>query len=115
MLETVSTTIIMVASGVLLVLWFRSACLLILVAKPARDYARGVAVANQLSFRKVQEILCEPEAGDFTELKDALNRDFRVVRYLLEHTAAGCDSALERGMLRIDYWAMSAWCGVTSR
>ena len=115
MVETVTTTIVMTASCLLFVFWFRSACLLILVAKPPRDYARGVAIANQLAFQEVQEGLCNTTSADLRSLREALDRDFRVLSYLLKHATAIRDDATERLMLRVDYWTMGAWCWATSR
>ncbi len=115
MLENVATAVVAVASCVLFVFWFRSACLLILVAKPARDYARGVAIANQLTFREVQEALCNNASADLQTLTAALDRDFLVLSYLLKHAAVIRDSAIERRMLWIDYWTMRAWCSAASR
>jgi hypothetical protein len=112
--ENLITAIVVAVSCLLFAFWFRSACLLILVAKPTRDYARGVAIANQLAFREVQEALCNPNSADLRKLRDALDRDFRVLSYLLKHAGAVHDSVLERRMLWIDYWAMGAWCSAAS-
>ena len=115
MIENISTIIICAASGVLFFIWFRSACLLILVAKPPRDYARGIEIANQLAFREVQQALRSATVADFRSVRSALDRDFRIVCYLLEHTSARHTSAVERGMLRLDYRTMGAWYSANSR
>ena len=57
MLETIAPSIVTIGSCMLFGFWFRRACLLILVAKAPRDYAKGVAIANQLAFPEVQEAL----------------------------------------------------------
>jgi hypothetical protein len=115
MAQKLATIIVMMASGILLAIWFRYACLLILVAKPPRDYARGVAIANQLAFFEVQEALRDTASADLRTLRAAIHRDFCVLNYLLKHTKAARDHEIERGMLRIDYWTMRAWCLVSSR
>jgi hypothetical protein len=116
MVETVIPLIVTIASGLLCVYWFRYACLLILVAKSPRDYARGVELANQLRFSAVQ-IALRKSATELPSLKKALDRDFRVLNRLLVCVAASTEheEAIERLMLRINYWTMRAWCSATWR
>jgi hypothetical protein len=115
MVETVTSIVVTMASGILFLFWFRSACLLILVAKAPWDYARGVAIANQLAFKEVQEALCNPARTDLRPLRDSLDRDFRILVYLLKHAPAIHDNRIERRMLWINYWSMGAWCSGISR
>ena len=114
MIETWATIIVTSVSLLLFGYWFRYVCLLILAAKPPRDYARGVAIANDLGFRVVQEALRRGTARNARSLQTALNRDFRVLSYLLKHAGRGHDDAIETRMLRIDYWAMDMWCWTSS-
>lgn len=111
----IETAIVTIVSCLLFVYWFRRACLLILVAKTPRDYAKGVAIANQLTFPEVQTALNIGAAVDLLGLKDALDRDFRLLSYLLRYAAAAPphQEAVERRMLRINYWAMAVWCSAT--
>jgi len=108
----IETAIVTIVSCLLFAYWFRRACLLILVAKSPRDYAKGVAVANQLTFPEVQTALSTDVTADLRGLKDALDRDFRLLSYLLRYAAAAppCTEAIERRMLRINYWIMTTWC-----
>lgn len=115
MFESITTFVVTAASTLLFAFWFRSACLLILVAKPPRDYARGVAIANQLAFGEVQEALCSSALAQFRPLKDALDEDFRVILYLLKHATVNPVNAIETRMLRVDYWAMSIWSATMLR
>lgn len=118
MVETLIPIIVTIGSCLLFAYWFRCACLLILVAKTPRDYANGVAIANQLTFTEVQEALRNSPAADLPSLKAALDRDFRLLRHLLKYAAAASmkpEEAIERRMLSIDYWTMAAWCSVNSR
>jgi hypothetical protein len=115
-LETIVPVIVIVGSGLLFAYWFRCACLLILVAKSPRDYARGVEIANQLSFSEVQTAL-RNSATDLPGLKRALDLDFRVVSGLLLYASAPPQKqeAVERLMLRINYRMMRAWCSAIWR
>src|SRR5258708_4585651 len=115
MTETIATSIILCGSALLFAFWFRTACLLILVAKPTRDYARGIATANQLAFQEVQETLGDETEVDLRKVRDALDRDLRVLSFLLKHPAPKRDDGIEWRMLRINYWTMAAWCSVIWR
>jgi hypothetical protein len=116
MLETIIPLVVIVGSGVLFAYWFRCACLLILVAKSPRDYAKGVEIANQLSFSEVQ-IALRNSAADLPKLKKALDLDFRILSRLLLYAATSPQhqETVERMMLRIDYWTVRAWCSITWR
>ncbi len=114
MIELVATSIITLSSVALFVYWFRYTCLLMLSAKTAQDYARDVAMANQLSFPEVQARLRE-DTTDLGGLQTALDRDFAMVTYLLEHAAnpSKGSAALENKMLQINYKAMRLWFSIS--
>jgi len=117
MMEFVATVIIATSSVALFAYWFRYTCLLILSAKTTRDYAVSVATANQLGFLEVQAVLRDPIAADLDQLKDALDRDYRVLTYLLKHAAnpSSGDAAIEKRMLEINYKLMGAWYSACRR
>ena len=114
MIELVATSIITLSSVALFVYWFRYTCLLMLSAKTAQDYARDVAMANQLSFPEVQARLRE-DTTELGGLQTALDRDFAMVTYLLEHAAnpSKGSAALENKMLQINYKAMRLWFSIS--
>ena len=117
MIELVSTIVIMAGSVLLFGYWFRYSCLLILSARTTRDYAGAVASANQLSFLEVQSALREQSTADLDRLKDSLDRDYKVLTYLLKHAAnpsSGGD-AVEKRMLEIHYRLMGAWYRTSRR
>jgi hypothetical protein len=111
MIELISTIVIMAGSVLLFGYWFRYTCVLILSARTTRDYAGAVAAANQLSFLEVQSALLEPSSANLDHLKDSLDRDYKVLTYLLKHAANGADGegAVEKRMLEIHYRLMGAW------
>jgi hypothetical protein len=113
MVELIATIAITVSSAVLFGYWFRYTSLLILSAKTPQDYAGEVAMTNQLSFLTVQSQLRQlrQHAPELEALQKALDRDYAIVTYLLEHvsSASAVEEALEKRMLKIDYRLMRAW------
>ena len=116
MIETIIPIFVILGSGLLFAYWFRCACLLILVAKSPRDYAKGVELANRLSFSAVQLAL-RNSPTDLASLQDALDFDFRILTRLLLYAAASHhhQETIERLMLRINYWTIRTWCSITWR
>jgi hypothetical protein len=113
MIEIVTTAIITGSSVILFAYWFRYTCLLILTAKPIRDYAGEIAEANQLGFRQVQSQLPQAASGDLDRLRDSLDRDYAVIASLLRNVEK--EPIIEKHMLAINYRLMSAWYGLSSR
>jgi hypothetical protein len=119
MIELLATIIITASSALLFGYWFRYTCLLILSAKTTRDYACDFAAANQLSFLDVEAQLRSGNAtdSDMDGLRRAIDHDYAVVTYLLDHVSAkssGTDS-VEFRMLEINYRVMGAWYAVSKR
>jgi hypothetical protein len=115
MTELITTLVIITSSVALFAYWFRYTCLLILSAKTTRDYAASVATVNQLGFLQVQSVLRDRASADLDVLRDSLDRDYKVLTYLLKHTAnpSTGDAAIEKRMLEIDYRIMGAWYAVS--
>jgi len=100
--------------------WFRYTCLLILSAQSSRSYASQVAAANKLSFIEVRSKLLQDEAGNALDgLHRALDRDYRLLAYLLDHAATYNlnGRSIEDRLLVLDYYLMKFWyrltCGVS--
>jgi hypothetical protein len=114
-IEDIASYIIAFGSLLLFVSWFRYACLLVLRAKPPRDYAAAAAAANQLGFPEVQVILRDRADSDLEELKRLLDRDFALLTYVLRHASPPARiAAIEKRMLEIDYRLMRAWYHASS-
>ncbi len=115
MIENVATLVITFSSFLLFAYWFRYACRLILTAKPTHDYAGAVATANQLDFPKVKLQLRDQDA-DLDRLKEALDRDYEVLVYLLRNTANPPigEAAIEKRMLEIYYQVIRTWYRATN-
>jgi hypothetical protein len=111
----VTTFIILISIGLLLY-WFRYLCLLILEDTRGRNYEKQVASANQLVFPQAKALLgdrpwapavAEPMAAQTLDsLEASLDRDYRVVTYILHNTAAYLDLRPRRFVLTLDFHLM---------
>jgi hypothetical protein len=115
MLELIVTLVITVSSVLLFGYWFRYTCLLILSARTTRDYAADIATANQLSFLQVQSQLRDEHSADLGPLHSALDRDLKVITYLVQNASGQGEWGMEERMLQVNYRLMSAWFSVSSR
>jgi hypothetical protein len=102
-----ASILISAISVVLFAYWFRYSCLLLL-----RDRTERSLVANErFSFMDVRERLeTEP---DLHSLQVALERDYRVLTYLLQHAAQLGGQPLEDRLLMMDYRLMRCWYWLT--
>jgi hypothetical protein len=103
-----TSIIIIVISTVLFVYWFRYTCVLILRTRNVRKYAQQVAQINHLSFLEAQQKLASlPSPNEtFETLHQSLDRDYKVVSYLLRHAGTQSGESIEEHMLRLDYHMM---------
>jgi hypothetical protein len=116
-MEMIASVLIIAISTALFVYWFRYTCVLILNTRTSKDYTVEVASANQLSFLDVQTALHEESSSGLDRLQVALDRDYRVVNYLLRHTSEleFGGASLEQHMLRVDFWIMRTCFRVAHR
>lgn len=106
---------IITVSALLFAYWFRYTCLLILSTQSSRDYAPEVASANNLTFLEARAELSSDSQNAATErLHKNLDRDYRLLSYLLRHAAAYHvnGSEIDEQILRLDYKLMSLWIAV---
>ncbi len=61
--------------------------------------------------RQCRRMLRDTNVADLDRLKDSLDRDYKVLTYLLKHAAnpSKGDDAMEKRMLEINYRMMRAW------
>ena len=107
----------MLLSVSLLTWWFRYACGLILKAKPARDYLRDVAAANELGVLDVQQDLASTsEDRELDIIHGKLERDYHLLSFLIHHTPTlktGGENVEQRVMM-VDFEVMKACYGLLS-
>jgi len=109
----IAGTVIIAISLLLFAYWFRYTCKLMLSAHPAKDMTGKIAEANKLKFRTVQSQLNGSAAlalPDLDKLFQSLNRDHRVITYLMKYGARYRVEGehVECLILKVDYWLMKA-------
>jgi hypothetical protein len=103
----IASVLIITFALVLFVYWFRYSCLLLL----RRSADQPVAASERFNYGSVQEGL---KAGlELDPLRQSLDRDYRVLTYLLEHAAGLELEQLEYRLLVLDYKMMQAWYRLT--
>jgi hypothetical protein len=104
----VTSVFIVAISAVLLVYWLRYSCVMLL--RDAQE--RSATVADErFSASSVLERL-KTEA-DLAPLERALERDYRVVTYLIEHATDLELASIQNKLLVLDYQLMRLWSRLT--
>ena len=109
-----SAFLIVSISSALFFYWFRYTVILILATRTDSDYADQVAADNRLSFTKVrqelQELHASIKAADLGGWREALERDYARLKYLLGYAAMGESGryTAEQRLLMADFQVM-AW------
>jgi hypothetical protein len=102
----IASALIIGISVLLLGYWFRYSCILLLQGE-----APGTVPADgRFRYPEVLERL--RESGQLDPLHSALDRDYRIVTYLLNH-AAGAKGGFEERLLVLDYQLMQFWYRLT--
>jgi hypothetical protein len=101
--------LILTVSVALLIYWFRYCCLALLRSHTEQP---EFVPENRFSFVEVRAQL-QSSAVDLDPLHQSLDRDYRVVTYLLQHAAGFGTPSVEQRILRIDYKLMQAWYWLT--
>jgi len=102
------TILILVLSAALLIYWFRFCCLGLL---KYHAEAPILTPGQRFNFPAVRERL--QDESDLDPLHRSLDRDYRIVAYLLQHAAGLGGQSLENRLLLMDYKLMQAWYWVT--
>ena len=96
-------------SVVLLGYWLRYSCLMLL--RSAREHVEMPTADERFSVFSVMERL--KSENDLAVLERALERDYHVVTYLIEHAADLELASIENRLLVLDYKLMRLWSRVT--
>jgi hypothetical protein len=101
---------IIAISAILFIYWLRYSCVMLLGS--ARERAELSTVADErFSVSSVWERL--KTEGDLGSLERALERDYNVVTYLIEHAADLELASIENKLLVLDYKLMRLWSRLT--
>jgi hypothetical protein len=102
--------LIIACSFVLFLYWFRYSCVLLL-----RNAAEGLnesrATDNQFNVARVRQSL--KTESELDPLERALERDYHVLTYLIEHAADLQLASIENRLLLADYKMMRFWSHLT--
>jgi len=104
-----TSVLIISFSLVLLVYWFRYCCLLLL--RNSQEQLAAEPVDNRFAVATVIEGLRGDEQLD--RLHQALDRDYQVFTYLVEHAAGLELGSFENRLLLLDYKLMQSWYRIT--
>jgi hypothetical protein len=103
----VETILILAFSLALFVYWFRYTVLLLLSEEQVEDHG---TVIGQLSVLETRQALRQmPGNVPLDRLQIALDNDYRLLRYLLDHAAGMGLRPVEHYLLILDYRIMRVW------
>ncbi len=105
----IASILILIFSLILFLYWFRYTCLLVLQTETSEKNVRQVVSANQLNFVTVQKTLNQGGEVALDSLHLALENDYRVLTFLLDHAASLRAGSVEDRMLLLDYKLMQVW------
>jgi hypothetical protein len=105
-----TSVFIMAISAILFFYWLRYSCVMLM--RSARERAEMSKVADQRFsvFLVLERLKTEGELGP---LERALERDYHVVMYLIEHAADLELASIENKLLVLDYKLMRVWSHLT--
>ena len=103
-----ASILISAVSVVLLVYWFRYTCLILL--RQQSEQPVDTAQARLGLLHAEEQISMEPELDS---LHRSLERDYRLLTYLLQHAGGVGTPSIEDRLLKLDYLLMRAWYRLT--
>lgn len=107
------TILILLFSSALFVYWFRYTVLLLLAEEQG---ATSGPMSEQLNLLQTREALRQQQENlPLDRLHRALENDYRLLRYLLDHAAGLGLGPLEHYLLILDYRVMAIWYKLTRR
>jgi hypothetical protein len=106
----VSGVFIIAISAVLLVYWLRYSCVMLLRGAQERSAMLTVADERFSASSVLQRLKTE---ADLAPLERALERDYRVVTYIIEHATDLELASIENKLLVLDYQLMRLWSRLT--
>ena len=107
-----SITIIVFSTG-MLAYWFRYTCILLVRNSAEEVRSFSAAAQGSFSFAEIQARLGAGPLADLDPLHSALQRDYQVLSYLVQHASGLALESFEERLLVWDYKLMRAWYSVT--
>jgi hypothetical protein len=107
----VASIVVIVFSSALVLYWFRYTCILLVRNGVEEVRAASAAVQNSFSFGEVQKGLLANSELD--PLHHSLQRDYRVLSYLVSHASGLELASWEERLLVWDYKLLSFWYAIT--
>jgi len=104
----IASVLIIGFSLILLVYWFRYSCILLL-----RNEAEQETRARDIRFHVAEVHARLQTEQELDPLHHSLDRDYRVLIYLLEHAAGLELRSIEDRLLVLDYRVMNCWYRLT--
>jgi uncharacterized protein YjiS (DUF1127 family) len=106
----VTSVFIVAISAVLLVYWLRYSCVMLLQGAQERSTMPSVADDR---FSAASVLVRLKTEADLAPLERALERDYRVVTYIIEHATDLELASIENKLLVLDYRLMRLWSRLT--
>jgi len=106
----VTSVFIIAISVVLFVYWLRYSCVLLLRNAQERSLGSSTEGESSAISSVVERLKTE---CDLTPLEQALERDYHVVTYIIEHAADLELASVENKLLVLDYKMMRIWSRLT--
>ena len=107
----IASIVVIVFSCALVLYWFRYTCILLVRNGAEEVRAASAAVQNSFSFSEVQKGLLANSELD--PLHHSLQRDYRVLSYLVSHASGLELASWEERLLVWDYKLLGCWYAVT--
>ena len=107
----VASVVVIVFSSALVLYWFRYTCILLVRNGAEEVRAASAAVQNSFSFGEVQKGLLSN--AELDPLRRSLQRDYRVLSYLVSHASGLELASWEERLLVWDYKLQGFWYAVT--
>jgi predicted AAA+ superfamily ATPase len=106
----VTSVFIIAISAVLLLYWLRYSCVMLLHSAQESSTMPSVADERFSAYSVLERLKTE---ADLALLERALERDYRVVTYIMEHTTDLELASIENKLLVFDYQLMRLWSRLT--
>jgi hypothetical protein len=106
----ITSVFIIAISLILFAYWLRYSCVLLLRSAQERSQANGPDDQQAGNAAVLLRIRTE---NDLTPLEQALERDYKVVTYIIEHATDLELASIENKLLILDYKLMRTWSRLT--